>query len=168
MALKQIDQQDRIWTLQLRRVYPGNASVGEGRFPSLAFTNNGGLEKIEELLEKQQSKDSGSISQLGWSHFVATKQISVSKFDLRSGHFEYNWQSLTSDLINYLEAISKNCAYLFIFTVTTTTTGLRLCPRPNTSDSWTAVGTLLDQETLSIVCREELLGLQMVALYRFV
>jgi len=48
-----------------------------------------GLEKIEELLEKQQSKDSG------------------------------------------------------------------LCPRPNTSDSWTAVGTLLDQETLSIVCREE-------------
>lgn len=167
MALKQIDQQDRSWTLQLRRVYPGNASVGEGRFPSLAFTNNGGLEKIEELLEKQQSKDSGFISQLGWSHFVATKWISVSKFDLRSGHFEYNWQKkwyqIWSITLKPFQRTAPICLY-----ITTTTTGPRLCPRPNTSDSWTAVGTLLDQETLSIVCREELLGLQMVALYRFV
>lgn len=35
---------------------------------------------------------------------------------------------------------------------------LRHCGQP-ASDSWTAVGTILDHETLNIVCREELLGL---------
>ena len=143
-------------------MYAGDAIGGELRFPSPAFTNIEGLEKIEELLEKQQSKDSGFISQLGWDvicyHvliFVATKQISGSKFDLRYGHSEI----IEIIEINHLEAAFTD----------TTHNGPRLCrQRPNTSDSWTAVGTLLDQETLSIVCREELLGLQMVALYIYI